>query len=148
MRHIFLDLVLAMNYQLNRTPLGFTLIELMITVALVAILSTLAYSAYTSQVQKTARKEAIGNMLEIAGRLEQYRSQKFTYPLTADVGAFAKTTKRYQLAVQEKNAGQGYKIVATPAIAQSTDLCGTMTYENPGVWSFSPTTTLTSADCL
>jgi len=51
---------------------GFTLIELMITVAIVAILAAIAYPSYTSHIQKGARRAAQAQILDIANRQQQY----------------------------------------------------------------------------
>lgn len=62
--------------------LGFTLIELMIVVAIVAILSAFAMSSYAQYVARAERKEVQTEMLEIAARLEQYYSLNNSYALT------------------------------------------------------------------
>jgi type IV pilus assembly protein PilE len=51
---------------------GFTLIELMITVAIVVLLASIAYPAYTGQVQKGARRSAQAAMMDLANRQQQY----------------------------------------------------------------------------
>ena len=51
---------------------GFTLIELMITVAIVAILAAVAYPSYTDHVRKAARRAAQAEMMEIANREQQF----------------------------------------------------------------------------
>ncbi|MDH1056051.1 type IV pilin protein [Aquipseudomonas alcaligenes] len=58
---------------------GFTLIELMIAVAVVGILAALAYPSYTEYVKKTYRAEVVAVMLENAQIMERYYSQNGTY---------------------------------------------------------------------
>lgn len=50
---------------------GFTLIELMITVAIIAILASVAYAAYTRQIRQSRRTEAKTVLLDLAGRQER-----------------------------------------------------------------------------
>jgi type IV pilus assembly protein PilE len=58
---------------------GFTLIELMITVAIVAILASIAFPAYTSQVRKGKRAEGKAKILTAQQRLERYYTDNSTY---------------------------------------------------------------------
>jgi type IV pilus assembly protein PilE len=63
---------------------GFTLIELMITVAIVAILATIATASYQSVMAKGDRATAISDIVEISQSLERYYSFNRTY--TNDFG--------------------------------------------------------------
>jgi type IV pilus assembly protein PilE len=58
---------------------GFTLIELMIVVAVVALIATLGYPAYTRQVQSTRQAAVQGDLMAAATAMEAWRSQNFTY---------------------------------------------------------------------
>lgn len=64
---------------------GFTLIELMIAVAIIGILAAIAYPAYQEYVKKTKRVEAQAELVDIASKLQRYKVANFTYlqPLVA-----------------------------------------------------------------
>jgi type IV pilus assembly protein PilE len=63
----------------KRRSLGFTLIEQMVTVAIVSILATIAVTTYTSQIQKSRRTEAKTALLDLAGREERLFSTTNAY---------------------------------------------------------------------
>jgi type IV pilus assembly protein PilE len=63
----------------NRTHLGFTLIEMMIVVAIVGILAALAYPSYTQQVLKGRRAEGRTALASLLQQQERYLTQSNTY---------------------------------------------------------------------
>jgi type IV pilus assembly protein PilE len=66
---------------------GFTLIELMVTVAVLAIIATIATTSYTSQIQKSRRTDARSAVLDLAGREEKLFSTTNAYSATpGDLG--------------------------------------------------------------
>jgi type IV pilus assembly protein PilE len=58
---------------------GFTLIELMITVAIVALLASLAYPAYTGSILKGRRAEGRTALIELLQQQERYLTQSGSY---------------------------------------------------------------------
>ncbi|MCS3902956.1 type IV pilus assembly protein PilE [Methylohalomonas lacus] len=59
--------------------LGFTLIELMITVAIIGLLAAIAYPSYQNYVTKTRRVDAEGNLLELSQYMERFFTENGRY---------------------------------------------------------------------
>jgi type IV pilus assembly protein PilE len=86
---------------------GFSLIELMITVVVGAILVSIAVPAYTTQIRKTRRTEARSALLDLASREERYYSVNNTYSdKVLDLGYGTATTQINGLSI-----GSGYYTV-------------------------------------
>jgi type IV pilus assembly protein PilE len=69
---------------------GFTLIELTIALAIVAVLTSLAVPSYQSVVRKSRRTEAQAALLDLALRQERWRSDHASYaPASSEIGAGA-----------------------------------------------------------
>lgn len=66
-----------------RLQKGFTLIEMMIVVAVIGILAAIVYPSYQHSIRNTKRVAAQSEMLEVAKRLQHYKIANFTY--TKDV---------------------------------------------------------------
>ena len=117
----------------NLPSAGFTLIELMITVAVVSILATIAAVSYSSQVQKSRRTDARSALLDLAGREEKLYSTTNAYgdtPAVLGYGAGTFPIKvgsgYYNVTVQAPDPGQGgavgtYLITATAINTQAND---------------------------
>jgi type IV pilus assembly protein PilE len=58
---------------------GFTLIELMIVVAIIGILAAISYPSYTSHITKTYRKSGQVDLMAAAQAAERFYTQNFTY---------------------------------------------------------------------
>lgn len=97
---------------------GFTLIELMIALAIVGILTAIALPAYQESVRKSQRTEAKGALLDLANRMEKYYTENNTYATAtlALVNANATTTPNayYNISISAQNANS-YSLLATPA---------------------------------
>lgn len=100
---------------------GFTLIEVMVTVAIVAILASVALPAYTDYVRRGQLPEAFSSLADYRIKMEQYYQDNRNYggAACADAGPPAWATfapagaKNFTYACARTNAGQGYLITAT-----------------------------------
>lgn len=118
---------------------GFTLIELMIVVAVVAILATIALPSYNDAVRKSRRGQAKADMVDLAQRLERYHSQFNTYVnFPGAAGTFpspASTsgTARYNIAVGNL-AVNSFTLTAAPisGTGQEKDRCGSLSITHTG----------------
>lgn len=63
-------------------PRGFTLIELMVALAIAGILAAIAYPAYTKQMQKGRRADALATLTAIMQAQERYRANVSNYAST------------------------------------------------------------------
>lgn len=59
---------------------GFSLIEMIVAVAIISILASLSIPAFNSKVRKSRRTEGITALLETSREFEEYRSQNGAYP--------------------------------------------------------------------
>ncbi|MBK7031665.1 MAG: type IV pilin protein [Bacteroidales bacterium] len=113
---------------MNRSILyGFTLIELMITVAIVGILAAIAYPSYTQYMIRANRAAAQAEMMDIANRQEQFLLTDRSYASKTTLEASGYTlpsdvSSKYSYAVV---TGTGtvpsYTLTFTPTGTQASD---------------------------
>ncbi|WP_299197720.1 type IV pilin protein [uncultured Amphritea sp.] len=113
---------------------GFTLIELMIVVAIVGIISAIAYPSYREQVAQSRRVDAQGSLLSLAQSLERHYTENgsytgavLPYTLSPKDGA----DKFYLLSVPASTA-TSYTLQAAPINGMVGDRCGNMTLTHTG----------------
>ncbi len=116
---------------------GFTLIELMIAVAVIAILAAVALPSYSEYVRRSARAEARAALMQGAQWMERAATAMGTYP---DTAAFPTNltrvpSDRYTIALASPagNVAGTYTLTATPRGAQAGDKCGSFTLTHTGV---------------
>jgi type IV pilus assembly protein PilE len=146
---------------------GFTLIEIMIALAILGILVAIAYPAYTNQITRSNRATAKTALLELSQLQESYKADSNRYATSleelsaANIGYTvvsdailvpkeAKTTGKAVYTVALTSDGRTFSFTATPINIQSTrekdwGLCLTMSISSIGVKS--STGTGTTNDC-
>lgn len=112
----------------NKTSHGFTLIEVMIVIAILGIIVAIAVPGYGHYIKQVNRKAAIAKMQEISQILErQYNTvRKGAYPASYP----AVTSAGYHITVTLTN--QSYTITASQGIGAFDDDCGTLTLTSDG----------------
>jgi type IV pilus assembly protein PilE len=111
---------------------GFTLIELMVTLTIMALLTSLAIPTYRHYVQRTHRAEAAAGLLQLAVCQERLHASEGQYRtgscLPADTGRYD-----FELQLTGSPVGQHFRAQARPRGAQADDPCGTLVIENTGL---------------
>jgi len=119
---------------------GFTLIELMVVVTVIAVLSAIAIPSYQGYTARSNRAAAKSTLLEAAQFMERYRSSNFKYVDASNAAPTlpsrlqispAQGTKRYDIALSGVTATE-FTLTATPS-GWVDSACGNLTLTNLGV---------------
>ncbi len=124
---------------------GFTLIEVMIVVAIIGILSAIAYPSYQQYIIRSNRTEGMALLNDAAARQERFFAQNNSYvttqasidklglPYTSGVGdatTVGSPTGKYLLQVSTAAGDGGYTLTAAPQTADTK--CGNLTLNGTG----------------
>ena len=132
---------------------GFTLIELMIVVAVMGILAAIAYPSYTAYVVRASREAAKSELLQLANLQEKIYLNASSYATSITVayngrndcglGMTSGTTGvgKYTVTVSPTTGPtQTYTITATPVTGKSQDGNGNLTISSDGSRTWGSTT--------
>ncbi|WP_201194869.1 type IV pilin protein [Pseudomonas fluorescens] len=130
---------------MRRSNRGFTLIEIMIVIAIIGIIITIGYPSLTEYVKKGRRAEVAGLLSEQAQILERFYSRTSLY-----TGATGLSAGNDYYTITPTLADQSFLLTATrkAGSAMAGDKCGDFTLTNTGVRSMvNATSGLTTKDC-
>ena len=135
------------------TAQGFTLIEILIALAIVGIITAIALPAYQDSTLRAGRAEGKNALMQVASDQERFYSNGFTYstkatPLaTVPANTLTSQNGKYQVTVAACSGGtiaNCFVATATPLSNQTSDSCGNLTIDSVGVRAASGGTV---ADC-
>ena len=102
------------DHRISGSQRGFTLIELMIVVAVVGVLGLIAYPMFQDSVRKSRRADAMAGLLRLQQMQERYRGNQPTYATAvASIAPSSDSPERhYTLSIDAADAGS-YTMSAT-----------------------------------
>ena len=110
---------------------GFTVVEVLVVVAIIAILLTLAIPSYQQYLLRGHRAEAIHSILAIAGCQERIRAATGYYDTTRCAGGF--TNKRYVFSISPADDPRALEFTAMASPRKGTsDYCGSLGIDQAG----------------
>ncbi|HHW4681443.1 MAG TPA: type IV pilin protein [Xylella taiwanensis] len=116
---------------------GFNLVELMVVVAVIAILSAIAYPSYRNYIRKGHRDQAKADLVEIAQLAERFRTVNNTYvgfPATNPISQSPRQGAAfYRVDFVGDATRSAFTVSAVPQGTQQDDKCGTLFINQAGV---------------
>lgn len=115
-----------------RRSAGFSLLELMIVVVVIAILAAIVYPNYRDSVLKSRRGQAKADLVEMAQILERRHTVGNAYPDEMPNLSDSSALEHYDFDLEVAAGGQSFVLTAAPSDGQAEDACGTLTLTSTG----------------
>ncbi|MED7787914.1 type IV pilin protein [Francisella sp. 19X1-34] len=103
---------------------GFSLVELMVVIAIIAILASIGIPMYNNYTLRSHRSEATSELLSASNAADSYEIRNGSFPSGSNINSFYHENSQsglYRLAYASINSGSGYTITATAQGAQTAD---------------------------
>lgn len=118
----------------GRQQIGFTLIELMVVVAILAIIASVALPSYRQHVLKSRRAAGAACLLQAQQQMERFYTTTLAYNAAGSPTVFtcdSEISRFYTVSVSGVSA-KAYTLTAAPQGAQTADSCGSLTVNQTG----------------
>ncbi|MCX8003464.1 MAG: prepilin-type N-terminal cleavage/methylation domain-containing protein [Burkholderiaceae bacterium] len=120
---------------------GFSLMEVLVAMAIIAILAAIAIPSYTAYVQRANRSDAKTRLLEAAALLQRFFSQNNAYPdnawFQANAGSLTRSpasgAAKYNISLANPGGPATFTLTATRTGSMAGDECGDLTLTHTGV---------------
>jgi len=127
---------------MNKNNKGITLIELMIALAVIGILASVAWPSYQSSVQRSYRADALGYLIELSALQTRFKSNATRYAssfaelnlqhIAGEPRKINYADGRYHIELIPGPGNQSYQFAAVPQGSQQSNPCKTYLYNNLG----------------
>jgi len=117
-------------------PGGFSLPELVIVLAVMAILLALAVPTYRQYIVRADRADAIRSLLAVAGCQERIRANTGFYDTTRCIEGMATAAYSFHIEPSGDTSSSGFEVIAEPGQTDGKD-CGALSLDHTGTRSIS-----------
>lgn len=114
---------------------GFTILEILVVVAIIAILVSLALPSYQQYLLRGHRAGAIHSLLAIAGCQERIRASTGYYDTSRCYKEYDDDKYVFSISPADEPRALKYSVMATPQVRSDADNCGSMAIDQAGTRS-------------